>query len=246
MAIEFNFEELATEIHAFADCAKRFLAPESLDVLRAWRNQLLGIRTARDDTECDWEITTDRPVWTNCSEPDHNRHDPYLIGKLSTIWKLKIPHGANRISGRRCERFLLAGIASTRVSLYQGDRQDKNEVARWSFEIGDESSPGCHFHVQVKADDGSRLFPPTLSVPRWPGFAVTPIDALDFLLGEIFQESWAQALGKETDSMRSWAKIHHTRIQSLIKWQLKAVGSNTGPGWSRLKRAKPDPDVFLT
>jgi hypothetical protein len=245
MTVEFRFDQLDDEISAFAECASPFLAQESEAVLQAWREQLRNIQTASDGAMCSWQIRPAQPVWTILSEPRHNARDPHLRGRLTMKWELTIPRGVKRTRGRRADRFVLAGIASTKMSLFKNDSQAHNEVARWCFEIGDANSPGCHFHTQVKGDPGSQLFPPTLSVPRLPGWAVTPIDAMDFLLGELFQDTWVQRVGEETDSVRTWANIHHARLTKLLRWQQQELSSGTGAGWSRLKRAKPESDLFI-
>jgi hypothetical protein len=121
----------------------------------------------------------------------------------------------------------------------------QTEVARWCFEVGDDNSPGCHFHVQVKASEEGHLFPPSLSVPRLPGMLVTPIDAADFLLGELFQEEWTRHLAKETDNLRRWSRCQRRRLSNVLGWQREEVSRSSGAAWMALKRAKPARDRLL-
>jgi hypothetical protein len=240
MGLEFQFAKIEEEIQSFVTLARSFLDPTAETILRSWLEQLNGIRKAQDGAIRPWSISQARPVRTVLSTPSHNARNPHLLGQLSMVWELQIPTGVRREKGNRSPYFILSRLASTRISLWSNaETVGLFEVARWSFEIGDDQSPGCHFHVQVKAEENDRLFPPTLSVPRLPGIFVTPIDALDFLLGEIFQDTWRQHISRDTDPLRTWATIQRERMVKLFDWHQSEIRNVLGAPWIRLKHAKP-------
>jgi hypothetical protein len=246
MALEFRFEELEEEIESFSGLAQSYLEASSMQVLRAWLDQLRSIRGAQSGLHY-WSISEERPLWTNLCTEEQNARDPELLGRLSMVWGITIPIGTPRGKGNRSHVFELSGIASTKVSLWRrADNGGSREVARWSFEVGSDDSPGCHFHVQIKADDTDRLFPPSLSIPRLPGILITPIDALDFLLGEVFQETWKKHLGKETDALNAWSAIQRARMLKLLDWHQQEIRKGRGAVWSCMKHAKPDAKQLLS
>jgi len=244
MALRFAFDDVESEIESFAQLAQSYLDSRGSNALKAWLTALQNLRTARQGVTHRWEIPTAMPIRTiSNSNEGHPQRDGCLVGMLSTLWEITIPAGCPKISGGRSTVFHLAGIACTRVSLWRINADcSETEVARWSFEIGGDDSPGCHFHVQVKGDVGDRLFPPTLSIPRLPGMLVTPIDALDFLLGELFQRRWEQHLGKETHDLLQWSSIQRQRLTKVLAWQHQHAQRARGSVWFALKRAKPEID----
>jgi hypothetical protein len=165
---------------------------------------------------------------------------------MSVVWEVRIPSDVRAVTGGMATEFVLDGVASTRLALFgrhpvHGDQ----EIARWSFEVAADSSPGCHFHTQVKGDFSDRLFPPTLSIPRLPGILVTPIDALDFLLGEVFQDSWAENVARDSADLRTWAAIQRHRLANVLEWQRQQVINARGAVWLAIKRAKPRTEQLL-
>lgn len=120
------------------------------------------------------------------------------------------------------------------------------ELAMWRIEIGDDASPGCHFHVQIRGEDEEGPFPKRLSVPRLPTCLASPMAALEFLLAELFQEAWLRHVSAETDALRQWRAIQRDRLEKLFAWQTQTVSrvNQTSP-WSTLKLAKPPADLFV-
>ncbi len=67
----------------------------------------------------------------------------------------------------------------------------------------------------------------------------TPMDALEFVLAELFQDDWAQHVAKENDAIRNWAGCQKDRLIKLLRWQQDRLEKNSGSPWTALKAAKP-------
>jgi hypothetical protein len=242
MHLRFSFESLDEEIAAFAAVASEFLAPGAIKFLSGLREQLRGIQGAPTNNVRRWGISEATPISTIYSTESHNPRDYGLMARVCSVWEVTVPSNAPKIKNQP-RYFELTGTASTRISFWKCVPA-LLEVARWTFEIADHNGPGCCIHSQVKGDDGSQFFPPTLSIPRLPGMLVTPVDALDYALGELFQDEWAQTIGKGTNQITAWSRFQRDRVKRILDWQRQELQS-PGPAWSRLKRAKPKGDLFL-
>ena len=144
---------------------------------------------------------------------------------------------------RPAEVFRLNGLASTKVKVLRVESsQETREIAQWQFGVGDHQSPGCHFHVGIgRSGDGTGSFP----VPRLPSILFTPIDALDFLLGEVVQDRWRQQVSRETPEMQIWTGQQKKRLSLLLKWKQEQVEKSGGSAWNYLKHQRPHANVFL-
>jgi len=123
------------------------------------------------------------------------------------------------------------------------------EIASWRMELGDAASPGCFFHAQVGPYE-DRPFPKSVPVPRLPSLFFTPADALQFVIGELFQTDWPAALVRETDALRRLRQYQRARLETLLSWNLSIVtptpgSKEAGTPWAGLKAAKPDPLLFV-
>jgi hypothetical protein len=207
----FSFSDMEAEVVNMASVASKFLDEDhdARGILTAWGNQLKTFRTKPRGTRFDWGISIDRPIRTKLSvgkyEPDGcGEHSVYAT--VSSIWQIVIPIASGSATKRSASQpqFELFGKASTRVSVFahRGENQPI-ELARWRFEIGNVDSPGCHFHAQILGDDNDIMFPKSMSVPRLPNMLFTPMDALEFVLAELFQDEWAKHVARENDAIRN-------------------------------------------
>ena len=89
-------------------------------------------------------------------------------------------------------------------------------------------------------------FPKSVSIPRLPTIFVTPMGAIEFTLGELFQDRWAKAAMEDTGNGRRWASFQKHRLLSLLDWQRKEVKDALTSPWMALKRAKPAGGLFLS
>jgi hypothetical protein len=71
------------------------------------------------------------------------------------------------------------------------------------------------------------------------------MDALEFVLAELFQEEWVKHVAQENDAIRNWAGCQRERLIKLLKWQQDRLEKHSGSPWTSLKAAKPDADLLV-
>jgi hypothetical protein len=113
------------------------------------------------------------------------------------------------------------------------------------MELGDSTSPGCYFHVQVLGDREVCPFPKAVSVPRFPSVFVTPMAVVEYVLGELFQDRWAQAVAEENGNVLYWRRLQKDRFIRLFNWQKSSLEGAISTPWMTLKAAKPPGELFL-
>lgn len=252
--LSFSFADMEKEAVNMALIASKYLDDEHDDtqgIISAWLKQLKTFRTSPGGATFDWKIPGERPVRTKLSvgkyEPDGNgEHSVYAT--VSSIWQIVIPatEGPTPKKGMAQSHFEVVGKASTRVSVFAHRANGApDELARWRFEIGNSDSPGCHFHAQILGEAGDQMFPKSMSVPRLPNMLFTPMDALEFVLAELFQDEWAQHVARETDAIRNWAGCQRSRLIKVLKWQQDRLEKNSGSPWTSLKAAKPNANLLV-
>jgi hypothetical protein len=248
----FSFADMRREIENMAGMAKKFLEPAACEwIIPNWLQQLRNFSTSPPGSELSWEITKDMPVQTIRSngeyEPD-DQGEHTVFGTLSALWEIRLPAPTGKRMKRHAEHshFELCGCASTRVIVWEYKPGGKHcELARWRFEVGDSESPGCHFHVQIMGEEPDQFFPKTMSVPRLPGLLVTPMDSLEFLLAEIFQDRWKQHASQQTDPMRHWSSCQRKRLVNLLSWLREGIANAAGSPWTSLKGCKPSGNLLI-
>ena len=243
----FSFQEMEQEGVNMALMASKYLDDDhdAQGIIAAWLKQLKAFRTSAPGTPFDWEIRLDRPIRTRLSvgqyEPDGNgEHSVYAT--VSSVWQIAIPvlTGPASKKGTKQSHFEVIGKASTRVSVWANRGSNApDELARWRFEVGNSDSPGCHFHAQILGEANDAVFPKSMSVPRFPNMLFTPMDAVEFVLAELFQDDWAQHVAKENDAIRNWAGCQKERLIRVLKWQQDRLEKNSGSPWTGLKAEKP-------
>lgn len=237
--LHFSFQDFDEEIGAISKIASPFLSPNSFFVLPQLRESLAQIRTARGGQQIPWEIPQRQPLVTRTSSGDYepDSQGGYLVyATISSIWEIE-PLGNHNQASRQNRKFALTGKASTRVSLFEGDYPETvRELAMWRMEIGDDKSPGCHFHVQVLDN---------LSVPRFPGLLMTPMSVIEFVLAELFQDEWKMHVARSTPEMQIWQPIQRKWIGNLLHWQHDKVMNLGGSPWTSLKGVKPESNLFI-
>jgi hypothetical protein len=241
----FNIEEILAEVRAAATLAEDFIENPTL-AFAELATQLENIRDHKTNAMVAWTIAESRPIRTKHSAGEYERSakGPTVVGTLSSIWEIK------RINPPKAKApaksFELVGNASTVIRLFRvsADGQDEEQVAMWRMEIGQDDSPGCHFHVQVLGDSDTIPFPRSLSIPRLPTLMATPPAVLEFLLAELFQERWRKHVFAESSALKRWRAIQRDRLRRLLAWQTQQVSGSTGSPWCTLKAAKPAADLF--
>jgi hypothetical protein len=239
--------------------SRDLIGRESDGVLDDFEQQLRSIRDlAPPNKVASWQI---RPAWplrtTGTSEYKHGAGGQRRVfARITCQWDV-VPLGAaspkpQNATKRKLE---LAGIASTRVEVLPEDDETR-VLGWWSMEIAQGAHnvnstirhPGCFFHVQLRADTDEPPFPHYLEVPRLPVFVSTPMLALEFVLGELFQNDWPKRVERGGHEQDQWRVIQWERFHRLLGWQnLELEKGKAGPAspWLTLKRAIPESDLFL-
>ena len=240
--IQFEIKELCDEFQLMQELASSFLREESLPILEAVGKSLTDLKSRRSPLRL--EAKPDRPIKTRDSEGKYEKGEGggYCVrAELYFVWELQ------PIIKPKSHRYAeVSGKASTVTKLYVNG--SSSEIAHWRLEIGDNNSPGFYFHAQIPEafiqDDG--MWPKWLPVPRLPVPPFTPMLALEFVLGEIFQDEWPEYLERRStkSNVGQWRKIHMDRFRKYLEWQQKAVGGSASPLMA-LKRAIPKSNIFI-
>ena len=236
MGLKFSVSELQRELNFCDSIAKRYLERQSQGRLKSAANDLKLIPATRNKTQI-WQIDKNNPLKTKpslgSSEISGQGHS--LQGRLSFKWEL-----------RKCDQQTveLLGIASTVISIHEiVDAMAKDDyIIKWHVDIvTQKDAPGPAFHTQVDIDN-----PTKVDVPRLPSILFSPVDCLDFLLGELYQEEWRQ-YQSSNNKIRSLAKTQQSRFLRLLQEQYTVLGDlGYQSAWITLKNWVPSDRIFLT
>ena len=244
----FRYSQVESELESAAVSLKDFLDRTAPDLLRRLREDLRQHRSSRSGRQISWS-TKDSPISTIPSKGEYERgkkqRGKLLFGKVSFIWHIRSLWTQNA-DPKKCDPrfFCLDGNASVRVMLHEHPSEDS--VAAWDFDVAKHDAPGCFFHAQVPdkmyQNKGLFMYP----IPRLPVFIYTPMDALDFLLGELFQERWPAHVTEKRQAFDTQRSNQSRRFRQTLKWLLDIMGeSGGGSVWSYMKGQKPEVDLLL-
>ncbi len=248
--LQFDFDESLSEIQAIRDVASDFIDIESREiVLQKLARDLEVIRTFSQGTAASWAIAQAKPLRTTMSYGGYERGDGgqhNVFGEVSSTWTIA-PADPAATKRRPAKTFAVVGNASVCIRIKESRPEGQRELAMWRLELGADDAPGCFFHTQVLGESGrvEPPFPHSLSVPRLPALAFTPAAALEFVIGELFQEAWREHASKETPGMNRWRNVQQVRFMRLLWWKYERVRQSAGSPWAALKRSKPPIDLFL-
>lgn len=247
-AIEFGFQEVISEIAAIARIAEAYLAPTSQFVLPQLRTELENIQSATTDGTWQWGIKNHQPLVTRVSRGDYqpnSQGEHNVFAEVTSVWEVRRIRPAGKKT-KPADRFALDGLASTRVRIFKELPQGgKEQIAMWRMEVGDDASPGCHFHVQVLGEDEAGPFPHSLDVPRLPGLISTPTAVIEFVLAELFQDDWPKHLATRAADVNRWGPIQKRRLGAILDWQRGVVEKAPTSPWSTLKSSRPPSSLFI-
>ena len=240
----FQPAELVNELVALNGVAARFLDRTSPYQLVELLDDIKGLMTVGGTYIL--EIPEERPLKTRVSEgefePSTKTSVRRVYGSITGIWEVETANHRIRDPQRPNKKVnptRLIGFTGKASTVFEvKDEASGDSLARWKIELGDASSPGCFFHTFSSSDHG---FP----VPRHPNVFATPMSAIGFALGELFQDAWEQTLSGSTDAPNRWRSIEADRLKALLKWKLTQVENSTSSPWCDLKAAKPPKDLFL-
>jgi hypothetical protein len=229
--LEFRVANLEMELEAMKEMGRRYLDPSAPTRLDRLRYQL---KTIFQEGRGRWSIPADEPICTKATNQYNKGHGESVWAEVTSVWELR------RI--RRTQTVQLVDIASSKVSLLRLRDGNSERVAMWRMEVGNEGSPGTHFHTHVLGDSAEIPYPDWLPVPRLLGLLPTPATALEFALAELFQEEWSQHTSQMTGHTELWAGIQKQRMTALFEWHKRILGDEGEQvvPWTSLKKAKPD------
>lgn len=245
--LEFSFEEFRAEIGVMISLAESLLTPDSVRALKRFEQTVRQLGEQQTDRPYSLELQGldgAGGVRTRPSAGEYEKRErkgKVVSAELRSVWMVK-PVATKRKKQPR-SRFRLTGLASTSISIHDNCGEI---LARWQMDVADERSPGCYFHIQVAQESDEPPFPAWLPVPRFPSLLVTPMAALDFVLGELFQDRWLKRTSAGDSAAQRWRSMQKKRWQHLLQWYLECVrdtGETCSP-WLSIKRAQPPVELF--
>lgn len=243
--LQFLRRELVEETAALKNMAAKLLAPSGDQVLAGLGSQIDAIpeRSAGGSHEIRLRPLHTRP--TRDYEPGSKSGGSAIYAKITGIWEVR------SVGGKRPKtKVSFTGKASTVVELWPAEcpwgeeTEETSRLAKWQIELGAYDSPGCYFHVHL-GDRDAPPFPKSIPIPRLPSPFVTPMSAVEYVLGELFQDIWERRAAENRHHQQRWRTIQHQRWLSLLEWQKKALTEGGSSPWMNLKGAKPPADMFL-
>jgi hypothetical protein len=249
VTIKFRVGELQREITSLRGIARDFLAPGTEATLWQVSSGLDSIARSHG-RPTRWQVSESNPILTQQSRGEYM---PDFEGELTVyaavtfVWELMPVHQSG-VMGRPAVEVELAGLASTRIRIMEGNpasHRDGNQIAEWRMEVGDVNSPGAHFHVQVLGHEEVGPFPKALDIPRLPGIIVSPFACVEYVIAELFQDRWPETAGRDNGSMTIWNGIQRRRLESQLSWHSRELERAGGSPWIAIKKSKPPADLFL-
>ena len=241
----FKMGEFEDSLNALQALATNFLARNSEFRIQDLRDGLLAIASSNPGEKKYLFIDEANPIITNVSTDfEHSGKTSHEIqADIFGIWEMT-PIG--RPSGQPRQRIIsFSGMAKCQVNIFDVCcANERKLVSSWSMEIGDSNSPGSYFHSQIKLDSG-KVFPSWLPIPRLPFIPATPMAAIEFTLGELFQDTWESSTLAGGWANDKWTKTQRTMLEAWLKEQITWISEGEGSVWMRLKKYKPQSDLLL-
>ena len=231
MGIQFNRTELVREVKTLRRIASEFFERDTVWALDRFRSALEAM-SGEAVRKYELEVLRTKPNM-GAHEAGQRRGTLNVYAGITGCWEL-------RLENKSVE---FCGLASTKIELF--DAESDERVAMWRVELGAADAPGCYFHVQILGDEDSVPFPHTLSIPRLPSVFVSPMAAIEYALGELFQDEWEKAVCQLRPDQDYWRRLQRERLCGLLSWQEQRLRKSVGSSpWMTLKAAKPDGDLY--
>lgn len=235
-----RFKEISDELRIFKDVVNEKITPISLNRIDILLRSMDQLAKAAPGQSLVWS-TEGGAIETIPNEGNHQvgrcGHGRSLSGKLEFKWMIE-PCG---LPNRRQPLARPFALRNSSIRIAFRDLSLGISVACWDFDIGDHQSPGCHVHAKfapIQQEERAALS--DVDVPRLPSIILTPMDAIDFMVGELWQEEWLRISAGTSVELKAWRQYPKRRLLKLLEWYLGEVRDAQGAPWNHLKRAKPD------
>lgn len=245
--LAFNLKLVKEELRAFNGLARTKLTADSLVRLDRLQATLDNIFRAEPGAVLQWATSRDAPIKT---KPNKGAHQPGREGKgydlqaeIGFTWELELVGKYSR--QRPANRFVVLKDSSVKVRIVEvGEGAKKECVAGWDFDLGNHQSPGCHFHAKYhEAEETRREVYSDVDIPRLPTFIFMPTDAIEFVIGELWQDDCERlAVNSEYSE---WYKFAKDRMGRVFDWYLMRIKKTAGSPWMSIKTSKPEPLLLL-
>ena len=241
--LRFKIVELERETKALKSMGTGFLDSRTSWALDEFWSNLKSIGGRRGESVRTLKLQCLRTTPSTKYQSGSRQGSRKVHAVISGIWELR-PLGNGPAPGRKVE---FCGKASTKIKLYASDEPETPRLAMWRLELGAEDSPGCYVHAQILGDSDQPPFPRSVPIPRLPSIFVTPMSAVEFALGELFQDKWAKAAAGNAGDAQQWRALQRQWLQSLFSWYQSELKNSlsSSSSWMALKAAKPDEGLFL-
>lgn len=246
--MRFKYKTLLEDVRHMAKLGKPLLTSDAIMVMDKLLKNIDNVRggNRRSHNRHVISIPRDYPLRTLISR-SYDRATRPVVGTFSFTWEINNPD-----AGQHQQRnFDVVGEATTSIKLYEldveedhddriwsmGDIDDElNLIAQWQMEIGDATSRnGCHLHSAFNQYGDSGIFPEWLKVPRLPSFLVWPMDALEFMLGELFQNKWKECVSKDNSTRNAWRNSQAHRFSRIFDWYRTTMNDASTSPWMEIK-----------
>lgn len=244
--LQFRCKELVEETEALRDMAAGLLAPDGDRVLADLVGQMNRACQRATQRPVEIQLSPLRTRPTLGYEPGSRSGGTEIYACVTGVWEVRSLGGTGPKS-----RLAFTGKASTVIELWPAEclarerEKGASRLAMWRIELGAHDAPGCYFHFQVLGDRADPPFPKSIPIPRLPSPFVTPMAAVEFVLGELFQDEWPRKASEARHHQRRWRAIQRQRWCSLLRWQQRALDVGGSSPWMNLKAAKPPDDLFV-
>ena len=244
--VQFAFSPLLAELTEISNFAYKFVRHDRAASILDSRQLLQDIQDGGTvGQEYEWVLPPNEAIGTipveGVFQPDSGRVGN-VWATLSFDW-LITPREQDPNGGKTL--FEITGGASTLIRILTDADGGETQLAMWRMEIDTDQGPGATFHIRVMGENADGQFPNSLAVPRLPIFPTTPASALEFVIAELFQETWSQHLALRSQQLHRWREIQSSRLRSYYDWRLSILRESHGSPITNLKSNFPRPDQFL-
>jgi hypothetical protein len=210
--LHFSTVQIRSELNGMADLAAEFLGRQDSQRLREASRSLT---TALESTGV-WQLPSENPLETVEAE----REAGFLFGRLSFKWDVrKLTPTTFKVSGNASTTIEILNLGASAPPI------------SWNTDIGGSGHPGHRLHMQFRADGKST------EIPRLPSILLTPVDCLDFLLGELFQEKWERHQYARHTQTAGWTSDVRRRVCHLLRTKAECAGRpSVLTPWMTLKK----------